>query len=743
MRQLSFLLFFLCFLGSISAQDHLVSPMSNPALFPEFKLKQNNDKLLVTEDTFVYRYDTLSLPFIDDFSEDHFPKRVSNTSSPRVTDTLVYQILIRGVPYKGSRGFVTDTTGYILYDMNDSIVQAVANPVDTIDFFDLSNYPPMKQTLLVYPAYNVYDTIGGNNLDTIPLMPEFTSDSLRFYIVDADSNDFYTNRSAYLNTTFGIDPPSIGVVTLDGLNEFGLPYDIDNPRQVRADELSSVPIDLSNLPDNDVFFSFFYQPRGLSVDRPDPQDSLVLDFFNVNQNGWEKIWGIAGIDSIVALGDSFVFKNIRVPDSLQKNGFRFRFRNYSSSAGGFDQWHLDYFYLNSGRSVNDTAFNDISFIYDAPGLLKDYTAMPWFHFRTNPSLYMKDTTFTLVKNNSTNSLSVYNKVVIPDTVNNTIYYRFPSMDNFIFLPGSSQLNFTYPIDFDYSMSDIDSGGVFESFYDIDFRPGMTQEPDFIRSNDSVTGKTILYDYYAYDDGTAEAGYGINPAQSPDGFTAFMAVEFNIPFPDTIGGLRLYFLPQAADIQNQELELTVWNSLSPPNVIFSAPFRYNPQFTENNGYLTYYFDSLVVVNQTFYVGLKAIGERSLNIGYDLNINNRDKIFWSFDGTNWNSPSAGIRDGSLMMRPIFRRTGIGVGLKDSPLLQSDVTVYPNPTRERINIFTQEEEKIKEVILMDIRGKLIFRQAFKKTFDIGQLSPGVYFLQLISQQDQQITKKIIISP
>ena len=47
------------------------------------------------------------------------------------------------------------------------------------------------------------------------------------------------------------------------------------------------------------------------------------------------------------------------------------------------------------------------------------------------------------------------------------------------------------------------------------------------------------------------------------------------------------------------------------------------------------------------------------------------------------------------------------------------------------------------MDIRGKLIFRQAFKKTFDIGQLSPGVYFLQLISQQDQQITKKIIISP
>ena len=743
MRQLSFLLILLCFCGSLSAQDHLVSPMSNPTLFPKFKLKQTNEKLLVTEDTFVYRYDTLTLPFIDDFSKDHFPKRVSNTSSPRVSDTLVYQLLIGGVPYRGSRGFVTDTTGYILFDMNDSIIQATANPADTIEFFDLSNFPPSKQTLTVYPAYNIYDTLGGSVLDTIPLMPEYTSDSLRFYIVDADSNDYYTNRSAYLNTTFGIDPPSIGVVTLDGLDEFGLPYDIENPRQVRADEFSSVPIDLSNLPDSDVFFSFFYQPKGLSIDRPDPQDSLVLDFFNVDQNGWQKIWGIAGIDSVVALGDSFVFKNIRVPDSLQKNGFRFRFRNYSSSAGGFDQWHLDYLYLDHGRSLNDTAFNDITFVYDAPGLLKDFTAMPWFHFRTNPALYMKDTTFTLIKNNAPISFSLYNKVVIPDTLNNTIYYRYPLTDIFTFLPASFQFNFEYPIDFDYSMSDVDSGGVFESTYDIDFRPSMSQEPDFIRSNDTVIGKTVLYDYYAYDDGTAEAGYGINPAQSPDGFTAFMAVEFNIPFPDTIGALKMYFLPQAADVRNQQFELTVWNSIEPPNVIFSAPFRYNPRYTENNGYLTYNFDSLVEVNQTFYVGIKAIGERSLNIGYDLNINNRDKISWSYDGVNWTNPSAGIRDGSLMIRPVFRRTGIGVGIKEATLEQLDVTVYPNPAKDKVTILVPSEEKIKELILMDVRGKLILRNVFERTLDLSQLSPGVYFLKLISQQNQQVTKKIIISP
>lgn len=743
MRQLLFLFVLLSFLAELRAQDYLVSPGTNPALFSNTKLKVKNEKLLVTEDTFVYRFDTLKLPFIDDFSENHFPKRISDISSQRLNDTLVYQLLIGGVPYRGSQGFVSDTTGYILFDANDSIIQATANPDTTIEFFDLSEFPPKKQTLVVYPAYNVYDTIGGSVLDTIPLVPDYTSDSLRFYIVAADTNDFYTNRSAYLNTTFGINPPSIGIVTLDGLDEFGLPYDIGNPRQVKADELSSVPIDLGNLPDSDVYFSFFYQPKGLSIDPPDSQDSLILDFFNVNQRKWQKIWSITGVDSVIALSDSFVLKNIRVPDSLQKNGFRFRFRNYANSTGGFDQWHIDYIYLNNNRSINDTAFNDIAFVYDASGLLKDYTAMPWFHFRPNPPQHMKDTTFTLVKNNSPNSLQVWNKVVIPDTVNNSIYFRDPPTDVFIFLPPSTQFNLDYSIDFDYSMSDVDTGGVFESFYDIDFRPGANQEKDFIRSNDSVIGKTVLQDYYAYDDGTAEAGYGINPAQSADGFTAFMAVEFNIPFPDSLGALQMYFLPQDADVRNQEFELTVWNSLSPPNVIFSAPFRYNPQYTKNNGFLTYNFGELVAVNQTFYVGFKAIGQRSLNIGYDLNTSSRAKIFWSYDGLSWFLPSDGIKDGSLMLRPIFRRTAFGVGIKETKTNQLEVLIYPNPTSGRITIVQKGEGSIKELLLMNMSGKLIFQKDFSTSIDLNGLSAGVYFLKLTTQDNRQITKKIIVSP
>lgn len=724
--------------AELKSQDYLSVPSSNPNLFQLRDWQWNNEKVEVREDTFIYSYDTLELPFIDDFSVDHFPKRISSVeNNPRLKDTTVYHLLINDVVYRDTLGFVETPTFVFKLDARDSVIQEIPNPPVNLTVVDISTFPTSSSNFVVYRALNIYDSLNGNS-DTNRLEAEFVSDSATYYFVEADTNDYYTDRSAYRNTTSGINPPSVGVATFDGLDEFGMAYNFDNALRVKADYLTSVPINLSNLPDNNVFFSFFFQPQGLSIDAPEKEDSLVLDFFNVNTQGWTKVWDTIGYKS-----DTFLHKILRVPNDFQRNGFRFRFRNYANSTGAFDQWHIDYLYLNHGRSLEDTIYNDIAYVYDAPSLLKDYESMPWHHFVTDPASYMTDAIFTEVVNNANEERRVFNKVIIPDTVNNTTFYQYPT-DVTAFVPFSAgiMVNLEHPINFTYPISAIDSAGTFEATYDIDFQPGPFEEKDFIRSNDTIIGKTVLENYYAYDDGTAEAGYGVNAEIGPEGLTAYMAVEFNIPFEDTIGGIDLYFLPQEVDVSSQSFELIVWNSLSPNGIEFRKPIKSRPTYSDDNAFVTYFFDSLVVVQQTFFVGIRTIGQRSLNIGYDLNTNRKDKIFWSQEGVVWNRPSNGIRDGSLMLRPIFRKRSFGVGVAENSIEEPQLVLYPNPTRGILNIGLSNEHEFEQIQILDLSGRMLVQQNFKSKIDVSQLKDGLYFLQLSSASGQFISKKFLIA-
>ena len=107
----------------------------------------------------------------------------------------------------------------------------------------------------------------------------------------------WEDRQGFVNTGFAVLPPSIGVVTLDALNEYGQIY----PQAARvpfpADTLTSRPIRLdSNFLQNrpmlvadSLYFSFYYQPAGASRDpeaggweivgdAPEHSDKLVLEF---------------------------------------------------------------------------------------------------------------------------------------------------------------------------------------------------------------------------------------------------------------------------------------------------------------------------------------------------------------------------------------------------------------------------------------------------------------------------------
>src|SRR5690554_102254 len=463
MRKLLFLLFTLQFINS-QAQDYLAIPKSNPALFTNEALQKhgNIDKLVdEIRDSVIYAFDTLDLPFIDDFSRDHFYRSIASMPSSQYSDTMFYKILRSGNVYRDTAGLVTDTTYTFQLGVNGNVISKVDNFAGFIEVFDLSSYPLSSEMLTVYQGFNIYDSLNGNK-DTVPVQPDLFQDSAKYYFVDADTNVFYTDKKVYRNNHFAILPPSIGVVTFDGLDENGLPYDMYNSLTVKADYLTSVPLRMGNLLDTHVYISFFIQPKGLSLSGPGRGDCLALDFYNPSNNKWGTLWSVDGYTA-----DTFKQQIVKVPNQYLKDGAQFRFRAYANSTGAFDHWHLDYIYLDAGRNLQDTAYRDIAYVYEPHSLLKDYHAMPYWHFKTNPALYMIDSSGAiLVKNNGDNGASVFNKVVIPDTVNNNEYYRYPTTPQLSILQPFEVFRFDYPINFNYASADVDSAGTFAAEYTI-------------------------------------------------------------------------------------------------------------------------------------------------------------------------------------------------------------------------------------------------------------------------------------
>ena len=86
---------------------------------------------------------------------------------------------------------------------------------------------------------------------TLPFIDDFS------YPFNQPDNNLWDSSSIFINRSYPVNPPTIGVATFDGLNAEGLAYSIDlsNP-QGEADILLSKEIDLSNV--NSAYFLFYY-----------------------------------------------------------------------------------------------------------------------------------------------------------------------------------------------------------------------------------------------------------------------------------------------------------------------------------------------------------------------------------------------------------------------------------------------------------------------------------------------------
>ncbi len=574
-----------------------------------------------------------------------------------------------------------------------------------------------------------------SNLMTTPTgAPDYRPDTSRW------TN---TSQDVRINFTQAINPPTLGIATFDGTKASGVTHSNLPSAVGQADSLVSKPINLAAVPGSErgtVFFSFFWQLKGYG-EFPDEEDSLILQFKD-NTGAWQTQWSMVGGQDI---SNNFQQEIIAITDpSFYHGGFRFRFRNFSRLSGAFDEWHLDYIFLNKNRRAANTSYLDRAITSLPASVFGKYTAIPMKQFRVSPSKFI-DTT----------SVQIYNLDVVLQPIRYSALIRnkfseelIQMMDNNVvvdpLLQGQERrrikatpinpalLNTTPDSLYLETEMYINSGdkrligaisGTDTTFIDkVNFRV-----------NDTARATYVLHNYYAYDDGSAELGVGVNQSGGK------IAYQFVVDAPDFLSDLDIYF-PAYATQSNASITLFVWSSLDKQGQ--EIVFRRQGATIQNTGAIdrfgTYTLESPVQVKDTFYIGFQQQTDDFIAVGLDKNTDSGEKIFFNVNGS-WER-NQDVR-GSLMMRPRFAGDPV-TGVEEPEINEKEtITLYPNPSKGRFYV----KGSFQEISIMDILGKptrFTAQQAGTNLIqiDMSTNQSGMYLITLTTPKGKE-TKRLVL--
>ncbi len=559
-------------------------------------------------------------------------------------------------------------------------------------------------------------------------------------------------KSVSLNFGKGIRPPSLGVVTFDGLDSLGKPYNVNNAlAKGYADKLISRPISLDLVPAGErttVYLSFYYQNEG-NGEPPDPGDQLSLDFKN-DAGEWENIVVIQNDGTL----EPDTFRTMVLPvaqDRFFHNNFQFRFRSFGRLSGPYDTWNLDYVYLNSGRSSADTSFPDRAIATPLTSLFNEYWAIPKKHFITSVDANLTNPSFTVynLRDGNNQPLDFFYYADVTTYKGNAIQATGPllldSAATAGALLGLTRKTVTTVTKPPVSLFDVAADSfkvnlnlnVFTKDNVLPVNNGdydsVKYSPVDFRVNDKTKAEFIVSTYYAYDDGTAEYGIGLN---QPGAQVAYL-FDMRTPDPDTIVAVDIYF-PRFGDETSQIIQLRILSDLTDKEQSILYEGNITVDRSESNTFRRYVLSTNTVgVQGSFYIGWKQSSAANIPVGWDKNTDSGDKISFNLNGA-W-EPNTD-EHGSMMIHPVFGKGGVVTGLPEghAPVVHA----FPNPNSGTFYVPGNPER----VEFYDFAGRPVgFTTSFadqQTKIEMTSAHPGLYILK-ISLGGKYAMQRIMVRP
>jgi len=590
---------------------------------------------------------------------------------------------------------------------------------------------------------------------TLPFWDDFSS--IRNGYADPAKWEF--GNSVWINEGMGINPPSLNVATFDGIDSLGKPYSVNDVlAKGFADKLVSAPIRM-DLPTTSerlgISLTFFYQFQG-NGEAPDAGDILSLSFKN-DQGLWEVIWSKENDGTLVK--ENFV--PVTIPITATKffhENFQFRFQNFARLSGPYDTWNVDYIYIGNGKAQTSPVFPlfpDRTITQPLTSIFPEYRALPIKHFFSNTLENLIQPSITInnlrqdqlagngqpVSYSSSAKINMVKEEETPVVLNPVLDNNFNIGSELVFnqqrevtlqtIPDPATFDSTadsihIKLNVEFDTGDDKIKTPTEGDYDF-----TVFNPLAFKTNDSLSASYILSDFYAYDDGTAEYGAGLNQPGAQLAYRFDMKTDEQ----DTIVAVDMYF-PRFGDDSNQIIQFQILKDLT--NNVFDILYQGNfpiQRNTQNKFWRIPIVDLPPGVKDKFYIGWKQTSSAVIAVGLDKNTDSGDKIYTNINGA-WEQNTT--LKGSLMIRPVFGR-GKG-GVISQVDKNSLLSVYPVPNQGTFYASGHFEE----LVLIDIAGRKVAIDLEKENeqtkITIINPTAGLFILRTFQNNHWTSTKIVV---
>ncbi|MEK0422087.1 MAG: hypothetical protein RLZZ161_1938 [Bacteroidota bacterium] len=586
----------------------------------------------------------------------------------------------------------------------------------------------------------------------LPFFDNFTADK------GFPSYNRWADNQVWINNSFPINPPDYNVATFDHLNPLGKPWKglLNKNTFVYADSLTSQHINLqfyktgpvttkNYIPSDSVYLSFFYQTAGLG-DVPEAEDSLIL-YFKTNTGIWKRVWSQTG----KVTGE---FKQVMVPayrTEFLHGAFQFRWVNYTKATGNLNHWHLDYVRMDRNRSAKDTSIRDVAIQFASPSLLKDYQTMPYRHFLDNINEQTLPGHSVSIRNlNNTSTVQTRFQLEIRNRYDSLVLLRPFNLSSKNIAPGEDGESF--------GQVKMDTLSGENPFLKITYKIAP-QSDDITPDNYNSAGNNNLYQtrqefqpWYAWDDGTAEGGFGLNYEFLPD-IKGQFAMKFDLLKKDTFRGLGVMFNQSLDDVSNRKFKFRIWRKLSPlgaadnqDELLYETPFELPVYKDTHDGFHYFYFDTTLLLDKgTYYIGWIQFQKYVLNVGYDNNYRfqrqdvKNPNLFYNLLG-QWESVDASVR-GVPMLRPLIGSAkDHRIAVKN--ITRADFRIIPNPA---VNILKIEGMvDLKKIAIFSLTGNKVLELVNPTSeINIEPLKSGMYIVYCVDSKGRSCSRKLIKNP